>query len=211
MLPPDFQRKEVNAPPLQFDQGKRANFDHLLATAAADPSRPIQYNCAYPKYEFLTYLAVYHPVVLHGSNNPAIAIFEPRLTTDWAGRPLQAVYAAADGIWPMFFAIVHRKPYPYSLHNGCAWAKDAAGQPTKVYHFAISMRVLRDQPWTNGMIYVLPRDTFVQVRDAAGQITEEWASLTSVRPIAKLTITPDDFLFLRDVQGMNDRWSELEA
>jgi hypothetical protein len=117
MLPPDFQRKEVYAPPLQLDQSKRASFDHLLSTAIADPSRPIQYNCAYPKYEFLMYLAVYHPVVLHGSNNPAIAIFEPRLTTDWAGRPLQAVYAAADGIWPMFFF------YP---HDGWSLCRDNA-------------------------------------------------------------------------------------
>ena len=75
----------------------------------------------------------------------------------------------------------------------------------------MSMRVLHDQPWTNGMIYVLPRDTFVQVRDAAGQLTEEWASPIPVQPIAKLTITPNDFLFLNDVQGMNDRWSEFEV
>jgi hypothetical protein len=159
----------------------------------------------------LTYLVNTHPVVLHGSNNPEVAIFGPRLTTDWAGRPLKAVYAAADGIWPMFFAIVHRKPYPYSLHNGCAWTVDAAGQPTKVYHFAISARVLRNQPWTDGMVYVLPRTPFAPVRDATGQLTEEWASPTSVRPLAKLVITPDDFLFLHDVQAMNDRWSQQEV
>jgi len=207
VLPPDFQPKYAYAPAIQFDQAKQQRFESIFATALSHPSSTIEYHDIAPKYEFLTYLVQTQPVVLHGSNNLAITVFEPRLTTDWAGRPLQAVYAAADGIWPMFFAIIDRKPYPYSLHNGCAWTTDATGQSIKVYQFAMSARVLGDQPWRNGMIYVLPRDTFTQVRDHVGQTTEEWASPTPVHPLAKLAIQPRDFPFLDDVQGMNDQWS----
>jgi len=52
------------------------------------------------------------------------------------------------------------------------------------------------------MVYILPHETFVQdqVRDAEGRIWKEWASDKPVHPLAKLTVHPEDFPFLGDVQ-----------
>ena len=207
---PFAQYVPLVSPLLDIDPHKQQVFENLFTQACAHPDIPLTYHCPYPKYEFLSYLAETKPLLIHGSNNPDIPLFEPRLTTDWAGRPLSAVYASADGIWPMFFAIVQRKPYPYSLRNGCHRVEDGSSWPRKLYYFAISARVLRDQPWITGMIYLLPRASFEQIQDAGGYRTEEWASRTAVQPLGKLAISPDDFPFLHAVQGMNDRWSQSD-
>jgi hypothetical protein len=98
----------------------------------------------------------------------------------------------------MFFAIVGRKPYPYSLNHDCRMDSDGAGRIRRAYRFSTS--TLHDEPWTNGMIYILPRDTFEQQRDSEGRLSFEWASRVAVRPLAKLTVTPADFPLLNDVQ-----------
>jgi hypothetical protein len=101
--------------------------------------------------------------------------------------------AASDGIWPMFFAILDRKPYPFSVNNGCR--REPGG---KVYYFLTS--TLRDQPWTEGMMYILPRTSFEQRVDADGNPTDQWLSRSPVRPLLKLSVVPADFPFLQDVQ-----------
>ena len=64
-------------------------------------------------------------VVLHGSGEPSIAQFEPRQPIDISAFGGQnAVYAAADGIWAMFFAIVDRERVP-SVSNACMKIVDA--------------------------------------------------------------------------------------
>lgn len=57
--------------------------------------------------------------VLHGSGNPGIAEFVPRQPldlTDFGSR--LAVFAATDGLWPMFYAILDRDSMPLSMCNG---------------------------------------------------------------------------------------------
>src|SRR5215213_8170205 len=205
---PFAQYVPLVSPPLYIGQHKQQLFEDLFTQACAHPDTPLTYDCPYPKYEFLSYLAETKPLLIHGSNNPDIPLFEPRLTTDWAGRPLSAVYASADGIWPMFFAIVQRKPYPYSLRNGCHRVETGSDWPRKLYYFAVSARVLRDHPWTGGMIYLLSRASFEHIQDSSGYRTEEWASQTTVQPLGKLAISPEDFPFLSAVQGMEDQWSQ---
>jgi len=59
-------------------------------------------------------------------------------------------------------------------------------------------------PWRTGVIYVLPRDTFVQqVLDNSSDIklqTAQWASADAVKPLMKFTVPPDDFPFLQQVR-----------
>lgn len=194
----------VAAPPFRLDQHKRQVFEELFTRAKAEPHTPLAYTAPYPKYEFLTYLVNHHPVLVHGSNNCAIAVFAPRRQTDYAGRWIEAVFAASDGIWPMFFATVHRKPYPWLLRNGCQRITESTGHSYKQYHFSISRTLYHDHPWTDGMIYILPRESFKQIEDESGALTEEWASPVPVQPLARLAITPQDFPFMAAVQSHDD-------
>lgn len=180
----------------QLDKRQQQVFAQLFSDALTcrDGGIPrVQYAGPYPKHEFLHYLVEHHPVLVHGSNRPDIEILEPRAESDNAGRVIHAVFAASDGIWSMFFAILDRKPYGFSVHNGCR--REPGG---KVYYFSTS--TLHDQPWTDGMMYVLPRDSFEQMLDADGNPTDQWMSRSAVRPLAKLAIAPADFIFLQEVQ-----------
>jgi len=196
-----FTPKYVAGPVSQLNAHRQQAFDHLLASAVAHSSigvRCIDYECSYPKHEFLKYLIGHYHVLLHGSNDTSIEILEPRAESDKAGERIHAVFAASDGIWPMFFAVLDRKPYSFSVNHGCRQELDDAGVLHRIYNFSTS--TLHDHPWTNGMMYILPSDTFVQQRNSKGDLYDEWASKVAVKPLAKLAVTPADFPFLDEVQ-----------
>ena len=186
-------------------------FENAFASAVAHGW--VAYQLPYPKHEFLRYLVAKRDVVLHGSGNGAIEVFEPTRQTDYFGRVRNAVYAATDGIWPMFFAILDRSRYHGSLRNHCYWDVDDAGERQKCYGFSINAAFLERHPWRDGSIYVLPRATFERVVDEDGSPSEEWLSTRAVTPIARLVVSPSDFPFLKDVEGhgdgRTDRFEEL--
>ena len=97
-------------PPMDLDAGTIGAFDRLLAESIQKGSVPvIDYTLSAPKWQFLCYLCEAKDVLLHGSGNPDIQEFEPRQSNDtqeFGNR--QAVYAASDGIWPIFFAITDK-------------------------------------------------------------------------------------------------------
>jgi hypothetical protein len=106
-----------------------------------------------PKWQFLCHLADDHGLVLHGSGDPNIAIFEPRQATDLRAFGNQkAVYAAGDGIWAMFFAVADRDRIP-SVTNACVRLADATGQVSRPrYVFSISRTALSRDPWRPGTV-----------------------------------------------------------
>ena len=66
--------------------------------------------------------------MLHGSGSPDIQEFEPRQSNDLAEfGNRRAVYAASDGIWPIYFAVVNRDGPVTSLVNSCARVVGADG------------------------------------------------------------------------------------
>ena len=202
--------RRLVAPRFDIDGDKSTAFERVFASATRVGGQ-IEYQLPYSKQEFLRYLVGEHDVVLHGSGNGAIDIFEPTLQTDYFGRVRKAVFAASDGIWPMFFAILDRSRYHGSLRNACYWDVDATGQRQKVYAFSINATFLGQQPWREGTIYVLPRATFDRVVDDAGSPSEEWLSTQEVTPLARLAVSPSDFPFLKDVEGHGDgRTDRLE-
>ncbi|MGC7096274.1 hypothetical protein ACPZ19_16490 [Amycolatopsis lurida] len=141
--------------------------------------------------------------MLHGSGNPGITEFVPRGPedlTEFGSR--RAVFAAADGVWPMFYAILDRDLGAFSMCNGCARIGDEVR-----YHFSISSHALERQPWRDGMVYLLPAVTF-ELEPGDLRSTQA-ASPVPVRPVAKLTVRPQDFPFLHEVHGHND--AELRA
>jgi hypothetical protein len=54
------------------------------------------------------------------------------------------------------------------------------------------------QTWTDGMFYILPHDPFFKTSRCVLRF-DEWACESAVQPLAKIPISPKDFLFLSEV------------
>jgi hypothetical protein len=213
MAMPKFDLSEIlnlryfPAPQTEIDAAKAAVFETIYASAVSKgPGGVVNYNCEYPKYEFLDYLVNYRQLLLHGSNNAGIEILMPlRLSTDsreWANR--KAIYACSDAIFPIFYAILNRKVYSASLiADTFVVRRDST--VNRFYHFAIAPEMLERRPWTGGMVYIVARDSFEQLRNEAREMVDEWASRAPVPVLAKLAVSPADFPYLNDVQAHENR------
>ena len=202
----------LERPDVEIDENTRLAFDTLLETTLALGGNPIiQYTLPTPKWQFLCHLADHHPLALHGSGDDQIALFEPRQSNDLNPFGNQkAVYAAADGIWAMFFAISDRDQYEMTVTNACIRLVDIDGKTSgPFYFFSVSKPALARQPWRTGTVYLLPRTTFEaqpQMPFGASQVhIAQLASLVPVRPLARLTVAPSDFPFLSEIRGHDDR------
>jgi hypothetical protein len=187
----------------------RASFDRTWDRAMASGDSPLVEVEPALRWLFLCHLADARGLVLHGSGDPAIDVFEPRQSTDLSEFGNQkAVYAAGDGIWAMFFAIVDRKRVT-TVTNACVRLADAAGNVSPPrYVFSISQSALPNRPWRSGTVYVLPGDTFtlqppLQFREFEVRIPQ-LASFVAVRPLARVAVEPADFPFLAQIRGHDD-------
>lgn len=210
---PDYWLPRPAAPPTP---AVRASFAALWQTALASGGQaPLTYTLDAPKWQFLCYLSDELGLALHGSPAADIETFEPRQSNDeMAFGNQKAVYAAGDGLWPMFFAIIDRNRYPMLITNACIRLADKTGQETEpLYVFSISRTALAQRPWREGTVYVLPADTFVRMPPLPfGEFevrVPQLASFEPVRPLARLAVGPEDFPFLAHIRGHDDaRWSE---
>ena len=207
MALPDYW---LTRPDVHVDEQARRAFDELLDTTLRLGGCPtIPFNLHWPKWQFLCHLADRHDIALHGSSNPDIALFEPRQSNDLNEFGNQkAVYAASDGLWAMFFAIVDRDRVN-SITNACVRLADETGAFHGPYYvFSVSQSALPTQPWRSGTVYLLPRSTFItQSPLTFGSYQAHIAQLASfvpVQPLAKLTVTPEDFPFLLHIRGHDD-------
>jgi hypothetical protein len=182
------------------DAATLARFDALLASAlAAGPGRAIDYRLAAPRWQFLCHVADRGQVVLHGSSDPDIARFEPRQSNDvveFGNR--KAVYAAADGLWAMFFAILDRPGHRMSLTNSCFRVLGEDGSVSEpYYYFAVNREVLEQHQFSPGTVYLLPADRFERetayVEGERRVRTAQAACLELVEPLAKLAVDAADF------------------
>lgn len=147
-----------------------------------------------PKWVFLCWLTDQKGLLLHGSNHPDIEEFEPRAPDakdDDEFSQQTAVFAASDGIWPMWYAILDRSNYRLRMLNSALRFDLPSGELSDPrYYFSITDTVLARQPWRDGVIYVLPPEQFmVQPPYRVGQFMvhdPHWARLSSVKPLAKL-------------------------
>src|SRR6218665_1803089 len=98
----------ASRPPMPTDPAVLRSFDALFdAAVARGPESVIDYRLPAPRWQFICHLADTRDIVLHGSGNPEITRFEPRQPEDVSEFGNQnAVYAASDGLWPMYFAIL---------------------------------------------------------------------------------------------------------
>jgi hypothetical protein len=208
MMLPDYW---LTRPSVIVDESTEKAFDELLKAALSSGECPtIPFTLPYPKWQFLCYVADHHDIALHGSGDPNIALFEPRQSNDLNEFGNQkAVYAASDGLWALFFAIVDRDRVQ-SITNACVRLADETGTFHGPYYvFSVSQSALPNQPWRTGTVYLLPRRPFItQPPLAYGSYQVHFAQLASsvpVKPLAKLTVTPEDFCFLRQIRGHDDQ------
>lgn len=206
----------LQRPSMELDAQTRSAFDQLFAQVKAGGANiRIDYSLPAPKWQFLCHLADQQGVVLHGTGDPQIEVFEPRPSIDLTEFGAQtAVYAAGDGLWAMFFAILDREHFSMATSNACVRLVDETGQVSEpLYVFSISQDALRQSPWRKGTVYILPRDTFVNQPSLQFGPYEvrvpQLASLVPVKPIAHLEVTPQDFPFLKDIRGLDE--TRLEA
>jgi len=187
----------------------QAAFDALLA-GARESTAPdeIQYTLITPRWQFLDYLCTQHGLALHGSPVGTIDLFEPRQSSDLHAFGAQkAVYAAVDGIWPIFFALLDRQRIPTSIVNACLRVEHphgAIGKPH--YFFSVERETLARNPWRPGWVYILPGDSFVSEGALpAGEDTwvhvAQVASTQPVKPLARLRVGVEDFPFFAQIRG----------
>jgi hypothetical protein len=205
-------------PVYPLDDALRKAFDDLLDRAQEQGADvPLEYTLGAPKWVFLCYAAEQRGLALHGSTNPQISLFEPRQPHDLNEFGAQmAVYAAADGIWPMYFAIVDRARYPTTLNNACIRVETGAGNLSDPYYlFSLGRTALKQYPYCRGFVYLLPRDSFVTEPPIPfGEIAIHSAQLASpvpVKPRAKLAVEPEDFPFLSKMLAHDDERLEVYA
>lgn len=200
----------ITRPPMPGAEA-RAAFDALYdRTIAAGSNTLIDYDLAWPRWQFICHIVESRQLIAHGSQDGAIAEFEPRQSHD--AHPFgnrQAVYGASDGLWSMYYAILDRAAHPMLLVNSAArveLADGSLGDP--FYFFSISQPALVARAFRPGMLYLLPRDSFEQMPplSVGGQRAHvpQWASLEAVTPLARIAIAPADFPFLEQIRGHDD-------
>ncbi len=168
-----------------------------------------------PKWAFLIWLTHHKNYLVHGTGNPNIKAFEPRQSDDahWFGSQ-NAVYAASDGIWAMFYAILDRPQIPMSINNSAVQID--LQPPRDIYFFSVTDTAMQQNPFRTGWVYVLPKQGFSQEpknqRDGIDYQTHHWANLTSVQPLFCIEVTPTDFPFLNQIRTHNDEtiWKRVE-
>ncbi len=162
----------------------------------------------HPTWAFLCWLADAKGLLLHGSPDPDIDTFEPRTPHDRSADDYSkqtAVFAAGDGIWAMFYAVLDRRTPGMRFLNGALQFADHTGRfgPMR-YFFSVTKGALAIRPWRQGTVYVLPREGFTRQEPylLGGQLVLEphWASPAPVKPVARVTVSPDEFPFLDEVR-----------
>ncbi|QHT61187.1 hypothetical protein GXP70_15295 [Paenibacillus lycopersici] len=191
------------SPKMAFSDHEIAQYDQLASTI--HEGRLIHYQLPFHKARFLMYLSLKGKYVFHGSNNQHIERFAPREQTLYNGELTKAVFASSDPIWSMFFAIFNRSRLVGSFRNGCI-----IGRKKKYYFFSINESTMKNEPWTEGAVYLLPRDQFT----ASGQGKLQFDELISrepIIPIGKIHVSLDDFWFRHRIAMHKDNESLLKT
>jgi len=187
----------------KFSDQEIAEFGSIVFTI--NNGETINYEAPFPKYRFLQYLSLKQNYLFHGSNNHSIDLFEPREQTLFNNKLTKAVFATSDPVWSMFFAVFDRSKLVGSFRNGCLVYKDM-----KYHYYSLNKFTSMNYPWTEGMVYILPKDIFK--RSDTGKIHfDEWISHDYVRPIGKLVVGIDDFYYKDKVAIHEPRESVLRT
>jgi hypothetical protein len=201
----------VPRPPHETSSEAHASFDAVFDRAASPAGDgEIDYDLPWPRWQFICHIADTRPVIVHGSQDHAIEVFEPRKSND--AHPFgdrKAIFGASDGLWSMFYAILDRANHPMLLVNSAVRVEDkAGGLGEPLYFLSISRPALAARAFRPGMLYFLPRDGFepMPVETFGGRRVHiaQWAKLEPARPIARIRVAPEDFPLLDQIRGHDD-------
>ncbi len=171
---------------------QRKAMDALVARARADGGVIDASSIPYAAHELLTHLVLHHGLLLHGTNNTELKVIEPRPAHDF-GTHVEAVVAADDGIWPLFYAVVARDRL-----EGVFTACMHLGRPPRqrrFYMFRVFGADPRDETtWTHGAVYAVSREGFRR------EWGNEWLTGKEATPVLRVLVQPSDFP-LRHIVG----------
>jgi hypothetical protein len=187
---------------VQIGPSKQAYFDTLISQARSQEHViDLVWDDRFSKFEFLWYAVERCGLLVRGANQASYDVFEPIDGKDYFDRPVKAVFAANDAAWPMFFALVDRQnPHLRCFWGDALWAQPDDGPARKVYAYAINREAFENKPYVTGGVYLLPNEGFHPARSSQGRLTLESICEVSVRPLARMTITTEDFPFQDIVQ-----------
>jgi len=194
------------SPPINLTSNEKEQFELLFERLSKADVPKLEYNLPIPKYKFLSYIAENKQLILHGSNHPSIHTFEPRNQTLFNGKPVSAVFATKDPIWSIFYAVFRKESVYSNFRNGCI----SADNRHKYHFYSLTYETFRNNPWTNGTVYILPEKTFRNV-ESGTILFDEWVSQEPVSPIGKITVEPTDFYFLSKVASHHAKESLLKS
>jgi hypothetical protein len=148
----------------------------------------------------LRWMAERHDVLFHGSGRGDLATLEPiRLSRD--ATPFgdqQAVFAASDPIWAIYFATLQRGRGFRSTRNGSIGLRDAVYP--RWYFFSHNEGAATNGRFGDGWLYVLPREGFRPEPPRLGVLDSgQWASANAVTPLARVRVGAADFPFAHRV------------
>ena len=200
----------VSRPPTDMSPEARAAFDALFDRAASPEHQgEIDYDLPWPRWQFICHIADTRPVIVHGSQDSGIEVFEPRKSND--AHPFgdrKAIFGASDGLWSMYYAILDRATHPMLLVNGAMRLEENGVMSEPCYFFSISRPALEARAFKPGMLYFLPREGFERMPAETFGNTRvhipQWAKLEPARPIARIPVAPEDFPLLDQIRGHED-------
>jgi hypothetical protein len=200
----------LTAPSLELTDSEAAGFSAIWKSIEQDPDGG-NIEIDGPPHRFVQWLMATDSVIFHGSNRTDIDEFVPQRASmelnDTGGRGnLGAVYGTHDGLWAMFFAITDRSRLRGSIRNGTTrYETPDRTRAVDRYHFSVHHEMLELAPYTTGALYLLPRAAFDRVPFyPGGPLSNEWACHEPIRPLARLTVAPEDFPFLDSIGGHDD-------
>jgi hypothetical protein len=202
--PPDY----AVVPQRPIDPETLEAFEALyLRAVAPGDGRVIEYDLAQPRSDFLDWLCSEKKLLAHGSNAHDIAVFTPRRQTlaRLQEQTDSAVSACSDGLWAMAYAVLDRTRLRGAFHNAVIPYAGASGRG-RLYHLSVARESLAQSPppFTDGTVYVLPREGFSRL-SGPPPLHLEWSCPREVRPLARLGVTPADFPLLGSIRGHDDR------
>lgn len=188
----------LELPPFEYSKATEDAFEAALAARDA-----MRLPTAVLRWTFLQWLT-HQGWLLHGSGRADIDFFEPRTPVDLSPDEFSkrtAVFAAADGVWAMMYALTDRTRIKRMLNMALQVRKTNAWS-TMYYFLSLAPH---DADITDGRellrtgsVYVLPPDGFEQMPayhwPSLGDVLEpHWANPRPVHPIMRVPVSPIDF------------------
>lgn len=181
--------------------GFAAAADSLLRGERVEPPEP--------RVDFLRWLGANRDVVFHGSPLGGLTELsterKSRDATVWGDQT--AVYASSDPVWAIYFAVLRRDNGWEGTRNGSV---GFVGGKRRFYFFVHNRGSESPDRFGPGTLYLLPPDSFDPQPPVLGVVDlAHLVSRVPVRPLNRISVTPEDFPFRDRIGYYRDGESPL--